>query len=92
MFGYRFDLRRGGAHQREATLLQYRRVDFCGTVVLAGVDGDEFADIPCGFSDFKRLFPQLSIGAASVVSFIAVAAVFAVVYGIGLWVEWRRRK
>lgn len=35
---------------------------------------------------------MLSIGAASVVSFIAVAAVFAVVYGIGLWVEWRRRK
>lgn len=32
------------------------------------------------------------IGAASVVSFIAVAAAFAVVYGIGLWVEWRRRK
>ena len=34
----------------------------------------------------------LSIGAASVVSFIAVAAVFVVIYGIGLWVEWRRRK
>lgn len=34
----------------------------------------------------------LSIGAASVVSFIAVAAVFSVVYGIGLWVEWRKRK
>ena len=34
----------------------------------------------------------LSIGAASVVSFIAVAAVFAVIYGTGLWVEWRRRK
>jgi hypothetical protein len=37
-------------------------------------------------------YMMLSIGAASVVSFIAVAAVFAVVYGIGLWVEWRRRK
>ena len=34
----------------------------------------------------------LSIGAASVVSFIAVAAVFAVIYGIGLWVEWKRRR
>ena len=34
-------------------------VDFCGTVILVGVDGDEFADIPCGFADFKRLFPQL---------------------------------
>lgn len=34
----------------------------------------------------------LSIGAASVVSFVAVAAVFAVIYGIGLLVEWRRRK
>ncbi len=35
---------------------------------------------------------MLYIGAASVVSFIAVAAVFAVVYGIGLWVEWVKRK
>lgn len=34
----------------------------------------------------------LSVVSASVVSFIAVAAVFAVVYGFGLWVEWRRRK
>lgn len=34
-------------------------VDFCGTVILAGVDGDEFADIPCEFADFKRMFPQL---------------------------------
>lgn len=34
-------------------------VDFCGTVILAGVDGDEFADIPLGYGDFKRLFPQL---------------------------------
>lgn len=37
-------------------------------------------------------YMMLSIGAASVVSFIAVAAVFAVIYGIGLWVEWRQRK
>lgn len=34
-------------------------VDFVGTVILAGVDGDEFADIPCRYGDFKRLFPQL---------------------------------
>ena len=34
-------------------------VDFCGTVILAGVDGDEFADVPFAFVDFKRLFPQL---------------------------------
>ena len=34
----------------------------------------------------------LSVVSASVVSFIAVAAVFAVIYGIGLWVEWRKRK
>ena len=34
-------------------------VDFVGTVILAGVDGDEFADIPCEYGDFKRLFPQL---------------------------------
>jgi hypothetical protein len=34
-------------------------VDFCGTIILAGVDGDEFADIPCGYDDFKWLFPQL---------------------------------
>lgn len=34
-------------------------VDFCGTVILEGVDGDEFADIPYGYGAFKRLFPQL---------------------------------
>ena len=34
-------------------------VVFVGTVILAGVDGDEFADIPCWYGDFKRLFPQL---------------------------------
>jgi hypothetical protein len=37
-------------------------------------------------------YMMLSVVSASVVSFIAVAAVFAVVYGVGLWVEWRRRK
>jgi hypothetical protein len=34
-------------------------VDFCGTIIPAGVDGDEFADVPCAFADFKRLFPRL---------------------------------
>lgn len=34
-------------------------VDFCGTVILAGVDGEEFTDIPLTFADYKRLFPGL---------------------------------
>lgn len=34
-------------------------VDFVGTVVFVGVDGDEFTDVPCTFSDFRRMFPQL---------------------------------
>ncbi len=34
-------------------------VDFVGTVVFAGVDGDEFCDVPCTYTDFKRLFPHL---------------------------------
>lgn len=34
-------------------------VDFVGTVVFVGADGDEFADVPCTFSDFKRMFPRL---------------------------------
>lgn len=34
-------------------------VDFVGTVILAGVDGDEFADVPLSFADAKRLFPGL---------------------------------
>lgn len=34
-------------------------IDFCGTVILAGVEDDEFADIPHKFADYKRLFPGL---------------------------------
>lgn len=34
-------------------------VDFVGTVIIAGVDGDEFADVPLSFADAKRLFPRL---------------------------------
>ncbi len=34
-------------------------MEFVGTVILAGVDGDEFADLPLEWSEIKRLFPQL---------------------------------
>lgn len=34
-------------------------VDFVGTVILIGVKGDEFADIPISFKDAKRLFPSM---------------------------------
>ena len=34
-------------------------VDFMGTVILAGIDGDEFANIPITFEQAKRLFPKL---------------------------------
>ncbi|MDD6312012.1 MAG: DUF3846 domain-containing protein [Firmicutes bacterium] len=33
--------------------------DFVGTVILAGIDGDEFADIPATFEQVKRLYPGL---------------------------------
>ena len=35
---------------------------------------------------------MIPIGAASVLYFVLLMLVFAVVYGIGLWLEWRRRK
>lgn len=35
---------------------------------------------------------MISIGAASVLYFVILMLVFAAVYGIGLWLEWRRRK
>lgn len=31
-------------------------VDFCGTIILAGVDGDEFADVPCGIWTLSGCF------------------------------------
>lgn len=34
-------------------------VDFVGTVILAGVKDDEFADVPMSFAQAKKLFPQL---------------------------------
>lgn len=36
-----------------------RGIDYYGTVILAGVDGEEFVDIPLTFADYKRLFPGL---------------------------------
>ena len=35
------------------------RINFVGTIIVAGIKDDEFADIPCTFGTFKRLFPQL---------------------------------
>ena len=34
-------------------------VDFVGTIVFLGVSGEEFADIPVGFQEFKKLFRNL---------------------------------
>lgn len=34
-------------------------VSFVGTVIIAGIDKDDFADIPIGLKPFRRLFPQL---------------------------------
>lgn len=34
-------------------------VDFVGTVILCGIDGDEFADLPVGWKDLKAVLPQL---------------------------------
>ena len=31
----------------------------CGTIIMCGVDRDEFADLPCSWDDIKRLFPAL---------------------------------
>ena len=33
--------------------------NFFGTIIFAGVKGDEFADVPCEFKDFKQMFPKL---------------------------------
>lgn len=35
---------------------------FVGTLVFAGIDGDQFADIPISFQDFKQLYPQMFKG------------------------------
>lgn len=34
-------------------------VDFVGTILMVGRDGEEFADLPCTWSEMKKLFPQL---------------------------------
>lgn len=34
-------------------------VQFFGDIVLVGVKGDEFADLPLEYKDMKRLFPSL---------------------------------
>lgn len=34
-------------------------VDFCGEIIIAGVRGDEFSDVPCDIKELKRMFPQL---------------------------------
>lgn len=34
-------------------------VDLVGTVVIAGVDGEEFADLPGDFKGWKRMFASL---------------------------------
>lgn len=31
----------------------------CGTIIMCGVDGDEFADLPYSWDDIKRLFHAL---------------------------------
>jgi hypothetical protein len=33
--------------------------DFVGTIILAGVENDEFADIPCDYKDVRRLLPTI---------------------------------
>ena len=34
-------------------------VDFVGTIIFAGVSGDEFSDIPCDYQTMKKMFPHL---------------------------------
>lgn len=34
-------------------------VDLCETVIMCGIDGEEFGDLPVDWKDLKRLFPQL---------------------------------
>ena len=33
--------------------------DFVGEIIIAGVDGEEFADLPVTWDECKQLFPQL---------------------------------
>ena len=34
-------------------------VDFVGTIIICGVDGENFADIPIGYNTAKQMFPKL---------------------------------
>ena len=34
-------------------------VDFVGLILMVGVKGDEFADLPVAWPELKKLFPQL---------------------------------
>jgi hypothetical protein len=34
-------------------------VDFVGTIIIAGVDGEEFGDVPIDLKEAKILFPEL---------------------------------
>lgn len=34
-------------------------IDFVGTIVFVGIDGDELTDFPCDFKQFKMVFPDL---------------------------------
>ena len=38
---------------------RFSNLTFYGTVILIGVNGDEFTDIPITFQDAKRLFPTM---------------------------------
>ena len=34
-------------------------IQFFGTIIFAGVNGDEFSDLPISEENFKKVFPQL---------------------------------
>lgn len=34
-------------------------LDFYGTIMFVGVDGDEFTHVPMSYTEFKTVFPQL---------------------------------
>lgn len=34
-------------------------VEFVGTIIFAGIEGDDFSDIKLSFQQFKKLFPKL---------------------------------
>ena len=43
-------------------------VDFYGTVIIVGVDGEEFGDVPIDLKEAKILFPNLFSDTSSVTS------------------------